>query len=136
MVIPRSCQHVKEGGARCMAPPMQGGDLCFWHDPEHQQEAAEARRLGGLRRRREGAVVGAYEVGQLDNVEDLRRLLQIAVIVDRELRQVCLCAAIDDADDAAECSDVRWRPRRGSHNLRVENDLVPGNDETRDAVTG
>ena len=57
-----------------------GGDLCFWHDPEHQQEAAEARRLGGLRRRREDTVVGAYEVGELDTVADLRRLLQIAVI--------------------------------------------------------
>jgi len=29
-----------------MATPLQDKDLCFWHDPEHQQEAAEARRLG------------------------------------------------------------------------------------------
>jgi len=80
MVMPRSCSFIKEGGARCMASPLQGGDLCFFHDPETQEAAAEARRLGGIRRRRESTVVGAYEVGDLDKVEDLRRLVQIAVI--------------------------------------------------------
>src|SRR6185503_6713247 len=80
MVMPRTCSYVKDGGGRCMASPLQGGHLCFFHDPETQEAAAEARRLGGLRRRREGAIVGAYEVGQLDTVDDLRRLLQIAVI--------------------------------------------------------
>ena len=80
MVMPRTCTYTKEGGARCMASPLQGGDLCFFHDPETQEAAAEARRLGGLRRRRESAVVGAYEVGELDTVTDLRRLIQIAVI--------------------------------------------------------
>ena len=80
MVMQRVCTHVKERGGHCLAKPMQDKDLCFWHDPETQEQAAEARRLGGLRRRREGAIVGAYEVGTLDNVEDLRRLLQIAVI--------------------------------------------------------
>ena len=80
MVMPRTCTFIKEGGARCMASPLQGGDLCFFHDPETQEAAAEARRLGGIRRKRESAIVGAYEVGELDTVEDLRRLLQIAVI--------------------------------------------------------
>src|SRR4051812_47900404 len=80
MVMQRVCKYVKESGDRCMATPQQDKDLCFWHDPETQDQAAEARRLGGLRRRREGAIVGAYEVGELDSVEDLRRLLQIAVI--------------------------------------------------------
>jgi hypothetical protein len=80
MLTPRTCQQVKEDGSRCLAPPLQDGDFCFWHDPEHQAEAAEARRLGGLRRRREGAIVGAFEVGELEDVVSLRRLLQIAVI--------------------------------------------------------
>jgi len=30
---------------------MKGEDFCFWHSPEHAEEAEEARRLGGLRRR-------------------------------------------------------------------------------------
>src|SRR3954453_17110481 len=76
----RSCSFIKEGGGRFMASPLQDKDLCFFHDPETQEAAAEARRLGGIRRRRESTIVGAYEVGELDTVDDLRRLLQIAVI--------------------------------------------------------
>ena len=41
---------------------------------------AEARRLGGLRRRREVAVAGAYEFDGLETVADLRRLLVIAAL--------------------------------------------------------
>ena len=59
---------------------MLDGEYCFWHDPEHQKEAAEARRLGGARRRREGTLTAAYEVGDLGTIIDLRRLLQIAVV--------------------------------------------------------
>src|SRR5262245_48506561 len=80
MVVPRTCTFIKEGGGRCMASPLQDRDLCFFHDPDTQEQAAEARRLGGLRRRKESTIVGAFEVGELDSVEDLRRLLQIAVI--------------------------------------------------------
>ena len=50
------------------------------HSPEHTTEAAEARRLGGLRRRREVAVVGAYDLGGLETVADLRRILEIALL--------------------------------------------------------
>jgi hypothetical protein len=50
------------------------------HDPEHAEEMAEARRLGGLRRRKEKAVEGAYDVGDLENVPEVRRLVKIAVI--------------------------------------------------------
>ena len=50
------------------------------HSPEYAEEIAEARRLGGLRRRREVAVAGAYEFNGLETVADLRRLLQIAAL--------------------------------------------------------
>ena len=50
------------------------------HSPENADEIAEARRLGGLRRRREVAVVGAYDLGGLENVRDLRRILEIALL--------------------------------------------------------
>jgi hypothetical protein len=54
--------------------------LCFMHDPEHAQEASEARRLGGLRRRREGTVAGAYDFHGLGTVTEIRRLIEIAVV--------------------------------------------------------
>ena len=62
----------------CRAAPVKDGDHCFWHSPEYAEDVAEARRLGGLRRRREVTVSGAYEVNGLETVGDLRRLLVIA----------------------------------------------------------
>ncbi len=50
------------------------------HSPEYAEEIAEARRLGGLRRRREVALAGAYEFNGLVAVADLRRLLEIAAL--------------------------------------------------------
>jgi hypothetical protein len=50
------------------------------HAPEHAEEAAEARRLGGLRRRREGTVAGAYEFSSLESVAGIRRLLEVAAV--------------------------------------------------------
>ena len=54
--------------------------LCFWHDPDHASGAAEARRLGGLRRRKESTVSGAYDFDGLDTVPKITRLLEIAVV--------------------------------------------------------
>ena len=51
---------------------------CLWHDPDHAQEAAEARRLGGLRRRRERTVAVAYDLEGLESVPQIRRVLEIA----------------------------------------------------------
>ena len=80
-ILPRrSCQFVREDGSPCRSAPMRGEDRCFWHSPAHAEEADEARRLGGLRRRRERTVAGAYEFAGLGKVADIRRLLEVAVI--------------------------------------------------------
>ena|SRR5438105_9801431 len=59
--------------------PLAEGDYCWTHDPENAESAAEARRLGGLRRRREATLVGAYDLGALDTVEATRRILEIVI---------------------------------------------------------
>jgi hypothetical protein len=59
---------------------MKSEDFCFWHSPTHSEEADEARRLGGLRRRKERTVAGAYEFAGLATVSDIRRLLEVATI--------------------------------------------------------
>ena len=68
----RGCTTFKENGQPCHAPKLQDGDYCLMHSPEHAQEMADARRLGGLRRRREVALSGAYkrivEIGVLDTL--------------------------------------------------------------------
>jgi hypothetical protein len=59
---------------------LQDGEFCFMHSPDHAEEVAEARRLGGLRRRREKTVAGAFEFQGLASVGQIRRLVEIAVL--------------------------------------------------------
>ena len=76
----RQCVYRKEDGQMCQAAPVKEGDFCFWHSPEFAEDVAEARRLGGLRRRREVAVSGAFEFAGLQSVADIRRILEVAVL--------------------------------------------------------
>jgi len=66
-------------GRACRAGPQRDRPYCFSHDPERATEAAEARRLGGLRRRKEGTIAVAYDLPGLDTVVGIRRLLDIVV---------------------------------------------------------
>ena len=79
MVVSRICQSRKQDGEPCRVAPLRNGELCFWHDPEHAEAAAEARRLGGLRRRKEGTIAGAYDFEGLGSVTEIRRLVEIVV---------------------------------------------------------
>ena len=74
------CAGIQRDGRQCGAHPIRGEAYCLWHSPDHEEEAKEARRLGGLRRKREKTVAGAYEVNGLATVEDIRRLLEIATL--------------------------------------------------------
>ena len=76
----RTCKAKTDAGSSCRANPQRDADYCYMHDPAHADEMAEARRLGGLRRRKEKAVQGAYEIGELVTVGQVRRLIQIAVM--------------------------------------------------------
>ncbi len=80
VVRERVCQTVKDDGSRCEAPPLINEDYCFWHSPKHAEEVAEAGRLGGLRRRRERTVAAAYDIEGLATLDQIRRLLEIAVM--------------------------------------------------------
>ena len=79
MAAPRRCSAETGEGEPCRQAPLQDREYCFWHDPEHAGEAAEARRLGGLRRRREKTVAVAYDLEGLATLDQIRRLLEIAV---------------------------------------------------------
>jgi len=50
------------------------------HSPEHASEVQEARRLGGLRRKREVTLSGAYDFEGLETVAGIRRLIEVAVL--------------------------------------------------------
>ena len=110
----RRCLGIKEDGASCNAPPLREGQHCFWHAPETQTEAQEARRLGGLRRRREATLAGAYEFEGLATVSDIRRLLEIAVTDTLELensvdRSRTLAYLVQTALRALEAGELEER---------------------------
>ena len=75
-----TCRGISKGGDRCLARPLRDSDFCFWHDPDHADEAEQARRLGGQRRRREKVTEGAYDLGNMESVAEIRRLVQIAML--------------------------------------------------------
>jgi hypothetical protein len=79
MLIRRRCVYAKADGQPCHMAPLRDRPYCFAHDPERAEEAADARRLGGLRRRKEGTIAVAYDLPGLDTVVGIRRLLDIVV---------------------------------------------------------
>ena len=74
----RRCQAIRPNGDPCRATPLGDRERCVFHDPAHAEEVPEARRLGGLRRRRERTLAGEYTLFGLGDVESIRRLLEIA----------------------------------------------------------
>ena len=79
MLIRRRCTYPKADGGPCAMAPLLDRPYCFSHDPERAADAAEARRMGGLRRRKEGTIAVAYDLPGLDSVTGIRRLLDIVV---------------------------------------------------------
>lgn len=80
MAARQPCVSMNSAGEPCQAAPLHGGTMCFWHDPLTAADAAEARRLGGQRRRREQITAGAYDIESLETPDDIRRVIQIAII--------------------------------------------------------
>ncbi len=76
----RQCAFHFPSGEPCRAAPLRDSQFCLMHSPEHAQEVQEARRLGGLRRKREATVSGAYDFEGLETVAGIRRLVHVAVI--------------------------------------------------------
>ncbi len=79
MVVSRTCKFRKDDGEPCRAAPLLESEFCFVHAPEYAGEMQEARRLGGLRRRRERTVAGAYDIESIDSVEAIRRVIEIVI---------------------------------------------------------
>lgn len=67
-------------GRPCRATPLREEPFCFWHSPETAEEAAEARRIGGLHRRKKKTVGAIYGFHGLRTVEDLQLLLETVTI--------------------------------------------------------
>ena len=80
MVMRRQCAFRLPSGVPCRMHPLRDSQFCWSHSPEHAQEAQEARRLGGQRRKKEVMLAGAYDLEGLDNIPGIRRVLEIATL--------------------------------------------------------
>jgi hypothetical protein len=78
LMAERTCQGVNEAGQPCRQAPLRDEEFCFWHSPTHAEAAAEARRAGGLNKRRERTLAAVYEFEGLESVDQVRRLFEIA----------------------------------------------------------
>jgi hypothetical protein len=114
MLIAKGCAYAKADGQPCRMAPLHDRPYCFSHDPERAAEAAEARRLGGLRRRKESTVAVAYDLPGLDTVAGIRRVLDIVVAdtVGQEhgiARQRVLIAAATAATNLLKVGELEER---------------------------
>ena len=74
----RLCAFRFPNGEPCHSPPLLDGNYCLMHSPEHAKEVQDARRIGGLHRKREATLSAAFDFEGLETVDGIRRLLQIA----------------------------------------------------------
>jgi len=76
----RGCTATTADGRPCGSPALRGEPFCHMHHPDHAAEVAEARRLGGLRHRKEATLTAVYELGDPGSIEGVTRLLHIAAL--------------------------------------------------------
>ena len=74
----RACHAMTAQQQPCRAPAMREEEYCFRHSPQHAGDAAEASRLGGLRRRKAATIEIVFDVGPIETFQDVLRLLDIA----------------------------------------------------------
>jgi hypothetical protein len=79
-MLGRACSYLMPNGRPCRATPLRDEPHCFWHSPETAEEAAEARRVGGLHRRKKKTVASIYGFHGLRTIEDLQSLLETAAV--------------------------------------------------------
>lgn len=68
-MVNRGCTFEKAQGVLCRAAARRGESFCFWHALETADEAAEARRLGGLHQRKKKSVAAIYGFGIAQSFE-------------------------------------------------------------------
>src|SRR6266545_7233480 len=79
MATRRTCIYQHSDGRRCRAAPLRDGLFCLFHDPEHADAVAEARKVAGQRRRKEATLATVYDLGDVTSDDGIRRLAHIAV---------------------------------------------------------
>ena len=79
MATKRTCAYQHPDGKACRAAPLRESTFCLFHDPDHADAVAEARKVAGQRRRKEATLATVYDLGDVTSDEGIRRLAHIAV---------------------------------------------------------
>ena len=79
-MVGRACTFAMADGRACRATPLREEPFCFWHSPGTADELAEARRMGGLHRRKKKTVATIYGFGGLRTIEDNQALLETIAV--------------------------------------------------------
>jgi hypothetical protein len=79
-MVGRACTYQMPEGRACRATPLRDEPFCFWHSPDTTEELTEARRMGGLHRRKKRTVATIYGFGGLRSIEDNQGLLETIAV--------------------------------------------------------
>jgi len=114
MATKRRCAYRHPDERVCGAPPLRDALYCLFHDPEHADAVAEARRVAGTRRRTEATVATVYDLDDVTSGEGTKRLMQIAVTdllgLDNNLNRVrALLYAVQTGIKVREAGGLRER---------------------------
>jgi hypothetical protein len=113
-MVNRGCTYEMVDGLACRAPALRGKTVCYWRDPDKADEAADARRVGGMHRRKAKSVATIYDFAGLRTVESAQRLLETAAIETLALensiaRNRTLISAAAGAGKLIEAADLDAR---------------------------
>ena len=79
-MVGRACTFAMVDGRPCRAAPLRAEAFCFWHSPDTTDELAEARRMGGLHRRKKRTLATIYGFTGLRSIPDHQALLETITI--------------------------------------------------------
>jgi len=132
-MVGRACTYQMPEGRACRATPLRDEPFCFWHSPETAEELTEARRMGGLHRRKKRTVATIYGFGGLRSIEDHQALLETVAVETLGLensiaRNRALTAIVATGAKLIELGDL------ASRIAAIEAALAPRRRADEDAV--
>jgi hypothetical protein len=141
VVTKRTCAYQHPDGRQCRAAPLRDGLYCLFHDPDHADAVAEARKVAGQRRRREVTVATLYDLPDVTSDEGTRRLMQIGVTdllgLENFLNRVrVILYAVQTAIKVRESGELAERVKALEAVLKREGEVAEVFDQTTEREDG
>jgi len=124
--MPMRCEKIKHNEVQCKAYAMFQSRFCFWHCPKAEEKRNEARKKGGLNRRKDyGGIIINYKI---KSYRDIQQLLEIVInklmkgdCTPREARAIgYLCNLARNLRDVAHWESIDY-PGSGQEQTHPQN---------------